>query len=119
MPLPPLPTVLEPCDPLIRAEDRLASSGDLDGCIRDAAHVVDMVARLLDDGAGFIPHDHEAHTTVSVETSRLRHAADRLRKVAPDAQRIARPIWHQIVRAKAGSCRDASGGFLPFPLIGP
>ncbi|MFI9155691.1 hypothetical protein [Streptomyces sp. NPDC053367] len=77
---------VEPNDPLTRAEDRLTSRGDLDGGIRDAAHVVDLAARLLDEGAQFIPSDHEAHATVTVETSRLRHAAERLRKVAPDAQ---------------------------------
>jgi hypothetical protein len=79
----------EPNDALTRAEDRLTSRGDLDGGIRDAAHVVDLVARLLDEGAKFVSSDHEAHTTVAVETSRLRHAAERLRKVAPDAQKAS------------------------------
>ncbi|MFD4412470.1 hypothetical protein [Streptomyces sp. NPDC058475] len=80
---------VEPHDPLTRAEDRLTSRGDLVGGIRDAAHVVDLVARLLDEGARFIDSDHEAHATVTVETSRLRHAAERLRKAAPDAQKAS------------------------------
>ncbi|WP_435219092.1 hypothetical protein [Streptomyces sp. bgisy034] len=74
---------VEPTDKLARAENRLDSTGDLAGGIRD---VVAMIAELLDAGAKFIPFDHDAYATVTVETSRLRHAAERLRKTAPDAQ---------------------------------
>ena len=77
---------VQPYDQLARAEERLRLTGDLDGGIRDAADVIDTVAALLDEGAKFVPADDAAHTTVAVETSRLRHAADRLRKVAPAAQ---------------------------------
>jgi hypothetical protein len=80
---------VEPSDKLARAENRLDSTGDLVGGIRDAADVVEVIAVLLDAGAKFIPSDHDAHATVTVETSRLRHAAERLRKAAPDAQKAS------------------------------
>ncbi|MFD5848155.1 hypothetical protein [Streptomyces chartreusis] len=80
---------VEPSDKLARAENRLDSTGDLAGGIRDAADVVAMIAELLDAGTKFIPSDHDAHATVTVETSRLRHAAERLRKTAPDAQKAS------------------------------
>ena len=79
----------EPHEPLTRAEDRLTSHGNLADGIRDAAHVIDTVALLLQEGAEFIPPEHDAHVTITVETSRLRHAADRLRKTAAEAQKAS------------------------------
>ncbi|MEV7445677.1 hypothetical protein AB0O22_31845 [Streptomyces sp. NPDC091204] len=79
---------MQPVETVARAEERL-SAGDLEGGIRDAADAVDQIARLLDEGAQFIPDDHDAHTTVEVETSRLRHAAERLRRAAADAQQAS------------------------------
>lgn len=81
-------SALEPVDQLTRAETRL-TGGELEGGIGDAAASVNLVAHLLDEGAKFIPAAHDAHTTVAVETSRLRHAAERLRKVAVDAQQAS------------------------------
>ncbi|MEV5348912.1 hypothetical protein [Streptomyces achromogenes] len=76
---------LQPYGPLNRAEARL-SGGELEGGIRDAADVIELVASLLTEGSGFIPHDHDAHDQVGVEVSRLRHTAERLRKAARHAQ---------------------------------
>lgn len=81
-------TTVQPVDRLARAEERL-SAGELEGGFGDAASTVDLVANLLDEGARFIPSDHDAHTTVEVETSRLRHAAERLRKAAASAQKAS------------------------------
>jgi hypothetical protein len=80
---------LQPDDPLARAEDRLTSSGDLDGGIKDVARAIEALAQLLHEGAGFIPSTDDAHGTVMVEKSRLLQAAERLRKVAPDAQKAS------------------------------
>ncbi|MET8855540.1 hypothetical protein [Streptomyces sp. NPDC004579] len=80
---------VEPDDSLTRAEYRLTTTGDLEGGIRDVARVVDQVAHLLEEGAGFIPSDHDAHATVKVETSRLRHTAERLRSTAEGAQKAS------------------------------
>ncbi|MGD6757320.1 hypothetical protein [Streptomyces sp. BH105] len=79
---------LLPVEASDRAETRL-TDGDLEGGIKDAADAIDLIAHLLDEGADFIPHGHDAHTTVQVETSRLRQAAERLRKIAPDAQKAS------------------------------
>ncbi|MFE2684469.1 hypothetical protein [Streptomyces mirabilis] len=80
---------VQPYDQLARAEERLGSTGDLDGGIRDVADVIDTVAALLAEGAKFIASGHDAHATVTVETSRLRHAADRLRNTASQAQQAS------------------------------
>ncbi|MFF1604825.1 SAM-dependent methyltransferase [Streptomyces mirabilis] len=80
---------VQPYDQLARAEERLGSTGDLDGGIRDVADVIDTVAALLAEGAKFIPSGHDAHATVTVEASRLRHAADRLRNTASQAQQAS------------------------------
>ncbi|MGK4578458.1 hypothetical protein [Kitasatospora sp. HPMI-4] len=80
---------LEPEGPLARAEERLTSSGDLDGGITDVARAIETLVEQLREGAGFIPSDSDAHGTVMVEMSRLLQAAERLRKVAPDAQKAS------------------------------
>ncbi len=80
---------MEPMDLLARAELRLVTDGNVEGGITDVADVIAMVARLLEEGAGFIDSDHDAHATLQVEMSRLRHAAERLRKVAPIAQKAS------------------------------
>ncbi|WP_435613462.1 hypothetical protein [Streptomyces sp. bgisy159] len=101
---------LEPYDQLARAENRLDSTGDLAGGIRDAADVVETIAALLDAGAKFIPSDHDAHATVTVETSRLRHAAERLCKAAPGAQKASdqspAPGRRRGERAMAVACAE-------------
>ncbi|MFF6903337.1 hypothetical protein [Streptomyces hydrogenans] len=79
---------LQPVDSWARAEERLPD-GDLDGGIRDAAGAVANIARLLAEGAEFIPDDHDAHTTIHVEITRLESAAERLRKIAPIAQKAS------------------------------
>ncbi|MFB6840250.1 hypothetical protein [Streptomyces sp. NPDC056361] len=79
---------LQPVDSWARAEERLPD-GDLDGGIRDAAGAVANIARLLAEGAEFIPDDHDAHATVRVEITRLEAAAERLRKIAPFAQKAS------------------------------
>ncbi|MER7820763.1 hypothetical protein ABTX79_36995, partial [Streptomyces sp. NPDC096153] len=48
-----------------------------------------QVALLLDEGAEFIPGDHDVYATIQMETSRLRNAAERLRKAASDAQQAS------------------------------
>ncbi|MGW6574051.1 hypothetical protein ACWGAN_17980 [Streptomyces sp. NPDC054945] len=75
----------QPVDSWARAEERLPD-GDLEGGIRDAADAVANIARLLSEGAEFIPNDHDAHATVRVEITRLEVGAERLRKIAPIAQ---------------------------------
>ncbi|MFD3907852.1 hypothetical protein ACFXOL_10915 [Streptomyces californicus] len=80
---------MEPLDLLARAELRLVTDGNVEGGITDVADVVAILAKLLEEGAGFIDHDHDAYATLQVEMSRLRHAAERLRKVAPIAQQAS------------------------------
>ena len=80
---------MEPLDLLARAELRLVTDGNIEGGITDVADVIAILAKLLDEGAGFVDSDHDAHATLQVEMSRLRHAAERLRKVAPIAQQAS------------------------------
>ncbi|MFF2780346.1 hypothetical protein ACFVU3_36245 [Streptomyces sp. NPDC058052] len=77
---------LLPVESLARAEHRLPN-GDLDDGIRDAADSVHQIAGLLGEGAEFIPDDHDAHTAIHVEITRLEAASERLRKIAPIAQK--------------------------------
>jgi hypothetical protein len=81
-------STLQPVERLARAEERL-NGGELEGGIQDAADSVELVAHLLNEGTKFIPSDHDAHTALQVETSRLRHAAERLRHAAADAQQAS------------------------------
>ncbi|MGW3634765.1 hypothetical protein ACWD7F_32230 [Streptomyces sp. NPDC005122] len=81
-------SILQPVNRLARSEERL-SRGELEGGLQDAADTVELVAHLIDEGTQFIRSDHDAHATVDVEASRLRHTAERLRRVAPDAQRAS------------------------------
>ncbi|MFI1204825.1 hypothetical protein ACH4VR_36255 [Streptomyces sp. NPDC020883] len=71
---------LQPFDRLARAEKRLVANGELEGGIQDAADALDLVAHYLHAGAELLPSRHDAHTSLQVETSRLRHTAERLRK---------------------------------------
>lgn len=50
---------------------------------------LDEVEEAAPNSIERIPANHDAHATVTVETSRLRHAAERLRKAAPDAQKAS------------------------------
>lgn len=80
---------LEPEDPSARAEERLTSTGDLNGGITDVARAIEALVDQLREGANCIPSDDDAHGTVTVEMSRLLQAAERLRKAAPAAQKAS------------------------------
>ncbi|MFJ5588339.1 hypothetical protein ACIQCG_01150 [Streptomyces noursei] len=80
---------MEPLDLLARAELRLMTDGNVEDRITDVADVIAMLARLLEKGAGFIDRDHDTHATLQVEMSRLLHAAERLRNIAPSPSRPA------------------------------